>query len=247
MSKENYIRNDGENNIMNAKMNQNTNFLKIVACISMLIDHIGDVFFPQYPIFRWIGRIAFPIFCYCLSIGVQYTHDIKKYFLRLGLFAILSQPFYVLAFHPNDFWGNIADLNIFFTLLICLLATWGLKERKWWLLILCIGVFGFGSFDYSADGIVLTLIFYLCRNKPWLGASLCVLNYLPVLFTTSPDNPLAPIIVGHAVGFEIFSVFALPLIYFKTSHNWRVSKWIFYIFYPFHLLGIFIIRLLLHI
>lgn len=115
---------------MNAKTNLNTSFLKIVACIAMLVDHVGDVFFPQYPIFRWIGRIAFPLFCYCLSVGLLYTHDIKKYLLRLGLFAVISQPFYVLAFHPNDFWASIADFNIFFTLFLCLLAVWGLKERK---------------------------------------------------------------------------------------------------------------------
>lgn len=177
----------------------------------------------------------------------MYTHDVKKYLLRLGLFALLSQPFYVLAFHPHDFWENIADLNIFFTLFFCLLAAWGLKERKWWLLILCVGVVGFGNFDYSADGIVLTLIFCLCRNKPQLGAVLCMLNYFPVLFTTSADDSLALVVAGHAVGFEIFSVLAIPLIYFKAGHNWKISKWVFYLFYPLHLLGICVLRILLHI
>ncbi len=230
---------------MDTKTNLNTSFLKIVACMAMLADHVGDVFFPQYPVFRWIGRLAFPIFCYCLSVGLLYTHDIKKYLLRLGFFAVISQPFYVLAFHPHDFWGNIADLNIFFTLFLCLLAVWGLRKRKWWLLILCVVVIGFGSFDYSADGIVLMLIFYLCRNKPMLGAVLCALNYLPVLFTTSADDPLALVVFGHAVGFEIFSVLALPLIYYRSARNWKISKWVFYLFYPLHLLGIFVVRMML--
>lgn len=232
---------------MDVKTNLNTNFLKAVACAAMLLDHVGDVFFPQYPVFRWIGRIAFPIFCYCLSIGLLYTHDIKKYLLRLGLFAFLSQPFYVLAFHPHDFWENIADLNIFFTLFFCLLAAWGLKERKRWLLILCVGIVGFGSFDYSADGIVLMLIFCLCRNRPRLGAALCALNYLPVLFTASAGDPLALMIAGHAVGFEIFSLLALPLIYCKVGRGWNISKWVFYGFYPLHLLVIFLFRMLLHV
>lgn len=232
---------------MTVKANQNTSFLKIVACVAMLFDHFGDVFFPQYPVFRWIGRIAFPLFCYCLSVGLLHTHDIKKYLLRLGIFALISQPFYVLAFHPDAFWENIADLNIFFTLFLCLFAVWGLKERKWLLLILCIGVLGFGNFDYSADGIVLTLIFYLCRNKPRLGAALYTLNYLPVLFTTPLEDPLALVIGGHALGFEIFSLLALPLIYFPASRNWKLSKWIFYVFYPLHLLVLFVLRMALHI
>ncbi|WP_278245531.1 TraX family protein [Hungatella hathewayi] len=53
----------------------------------MLLDHVGGAFFPQYPIFRWLGRLAFPIFCYCLTVGLLYTHDIKRYFGRLALFC----------------------------------------------------------------------------------------------------------------------------------------------------------------
>ena len=64
--------------------NLDTNFLKVIAILSMTVDHVGSAFFPQYPVFRWIGRMAFPIFCYCLTVGLLYTRDIKKYFLRLG-------------------------------------------------------------------------------------------------------------------------------------------------------------------
>ena len=60
------------------KTNLDTNFIKLVAIISMTFDHVGSVFFPEYPVFRWIGRIAFPLFCYCLTVGMLYTHDIKK-------------------------------------------------------------------------------------------------------------------------------------------------------------------------
>ena len=82
------------------KTNLDTDFLKLIAIVSMLIDHIGGAFFPEVGIFRWIGRLAFPIFCYCLTVGLLYTRDVKKYLLRLGVFALVSQPFYILAFHP---------------------------------------------------------------------------------------------------------------------------------------------------
>ena len=66
------------------KTNLDTDFLKLIAIVSMLIDHIGGAFFPEVGIFRWIGRLAFPIFCYCLTVGLLYTRDVKKYLLRLG-------------------------------------------------------------------------------------------------------------------------------------------------------------------
>ena len=75
------------------KTNLDTNLIKLIAIIAMTVDHIGGAFFPEYPVFRWIGRIAFPLFCYCLTVGMLYTHDIKKYLLRLGTFAFISQPF----------------------------------------------------------------------------------------------------------------------------------------------------------
>lgn len=228
-----------------SKTNENTSFLKIVACLAMLVDHVGAVFFPEELVFRCIGRIAFPIFCYCLTIGLQYTHDVKGYLLRLGLFAVISQPFYVLAFHPGAFWENIGDLNIFFTLLFSLLALWGLQEKKWWLLIFCIIVVGFGSFDYSADGIILVLIFYLCRKHPAPGAILFILNYLPVLFSTSADASMAFLVAGHPVGCEIFALLALPLLLVRWQKNWKISKWAFYLFYPLHLLAICAIRWLM--
>ena len=49
------------------RTNLDTDFLKLIAILSMLLDHIGAVFFPEHPAFRWVGRLAFPIFCYCMT------------------------------------------------------------------------------------------------------------------------------------------------------------------------------------
>ena len=163
--------------------NLDTNFLKLVAIISMFIDHVGAAFFPEYPVFRWLGRLAFPIFCYCMTVGMLYTSNIRRYLGRLGLFAVISQPFWILAFNPQDILGNLTNWNIFFTLFISLLAVWGFKEKKWWLFILAFLVISLWNFDYSSTGILLMLVFYLCRKKPSLGAVLYVLLYLPAFFT----------------------------------------------------------------
>ena len=229
------------------KTNLDTNFLKLVAIISMVIDHVGHVFFPEYPIFRWIGRIAFPLFCYCLTVGMLYTRDIKKYLGRLALFSLLSQPFWILAFNYQDFWGNLTNLNIFFTLLLSLFAVWGVYSRKWWAFLVGFLCVCFINVDYSATGVILMLIFYLCRSKPWLGCVLYVLSYLPALFNTDLTDHLALVVGGHAIGFEIFSLLALPLILIHTNSGLKISKWFFYLFYPAHLLVIFLARLALHV
>ena len=225
--------------------NLDTNFIKLVAILSMTADHVGNAFFPEYPVFRWIGRIAFPLFCYCLTVGMLYTHDIKKYLLRLGAFALISQPFWILAFNADDFWGNLWNMNIFFTLLVSLLSTWGFQTRRWWLFVLGLVLLNVVNFDYAMTGLILMMIFYLCRNRPWLGALLYTLSYLPALWGGSLEDPLALVVGGHAVGFEIFALLALPLIYFRTNFHPPISKWFFYAYYPAHLFAIFLVGLAL--
>ena len=225
------------------KTNLDTDFIKIIAVVSMTIDHIGGAFFPQYPAFRWIGRIAFPLFCYCLTVGMMYTGDIKKYLFRLGAFAVISQPFWILAFNSDDITGNIFNLNIFFTLIVSLFGAWGFKERKWCFFILALILLNVINFDYAMTGLILILIFYLCRNKPWLGAAVYTLTYLPALNGNMAD-PLALKIGGHAIGFEIFALLALPFIYIQTNSGLKIPKWFFYIYYPVHLFAIYLIGIL---
>ena len=65
---------------------------------------------------------------------------------------------------------------------------YGLKERKWWLFALALFTVSWWNFDYSGTGIQLMLIFYLCRNRPRLGAALYLLSYLPALMNGWPDG-----------------------------------------------------------
>lgn len=92
--------------------------LKLFAMLTMLIDHIGYMFFPEYQIFRTIGRLAFPIFAYQLSVGYMKTSNLKKYASRLLGFALISQIPYSF-FSPNLEFKPF-NLNIMFTLLSAL-------------------------------------------------------------------------------------------------------------------------------
>ena len=225
------------------KTNLDTDLLKLIAIVSMLIDHIGGAFFPEVGVFRWAGRLAFPIFCYCLTVGLLYTRSVKKYLLRLGIFALVSQPFYILAFHPaSQFRENLTSWNIFFTLFLSLLAMAGLKERKWWLFALAFFAVSWWNFDYSGAGIQLMLIFYLCRNHPKVGAALYCLNYLPSLWTGWPEDPLCLTVGSVTVDWPIFAILAAPLIFLPLRSQLKINKWFFYGFYPVHLAAIALVR-----
>ena len=135
---------------------------------------------------------------------------------------------------------NVTNWNIFFTLFLSLLGMYGLKERKWWLFALALFTVSWWNFDYSGTGIQLMLIFYLCRQKPALGALLYALSYLPALWGGSPEDPLACHLGPLWISFEFFALLALPLIFFRTRTGLRIPKWFFYGYYPAHLLAIFL-------
>ena len=73
-------------------------FIQFIAALTMLIDHIGMVFFPIAIGFRAIGRLSFPLFAFGIAEGVRYTHCFWRYFGRILLTAVLSQPIYMLLF-----------------------------------------------------------------------------------------------------------------------------------------------------
>ena len=150
--------------------------------------------------------------------------------------ALVSQPFYILAFHPvSEFAANLTNWNIFFTLFLSLLGMYGVKERKWWLFALALFTVSWWNFDYSGTGITLMLIFYLCRNRPGLGAALYILSYLPALWNGWPEDPLCLTVGSLCIDWSFFAVFAAPLIFCATHSRIKVNKWLFYAFYPAHL------------
>lgn len=221
--------------------NLDTGFLKLVAILSMTMDHVGLAFFPQAAVFRWAGRLAFPLFSYCMVVGMLYTRDIKRYALRLAVFALLSQPFWILAFHADDVWGNLFNLNIFFSLLVNLVTTWAFKEKKWWLFAAGIVLLNLVNFDYAMGGVLLMLIFYLCRQRRWLAGLAFFLLYLPIPYA-QPADPWPLQLGGWYFSFTVFSLLALPLILARTDFRPKVPRWLFYLYYPAHLLLLWLLQ-----
>lgn len=106
--------------------------LRLIALVCMCIDHMGLALFPSASVFRCVGRLAFPLYCFLLAQGYAHTHDLRAYARRLLLLAFLSEiPFDMLIF------GRIAsgmEQNVVFSLLLGLLACmrWtGLRAGRW--------------------------------------------------------------------------------------------------------------------
>jgi len=121
--------------------------LKIVAIITMLIDHIGAFILlnknefahsQTYYVMRSIGRMAFPIFAYFIANGCKHTKNINKYLLRLGIFALLSEVIFDIA-QKNEI-NFFFHTNIFYTLFLAVLGIAiyekGKSMKQQWLLLL---------------------------------------------------------------------------------------------------------------
>ncbi len=154
------------------KLDSRNDLLKIIAILTMLIDHAGVLLFPEYDIMRTIGRISFPIFCFFIANGYRYTSNRRHYFLRILVFAFISQiPYmwlsYGATFHPLHF--NV--LFLFAYSIIVLYFIDRFKDQKIVAtlittilillpLILELYIKEF-AFSYNYYGILLVLIFYL--------------------------------------------------------------------------------------
>ena len=100
--------------------NTATGWLKILALIFMFCDHAGKMLLPGVLEMRMLGRIAFPLYCWCLVVGAQHTRSFPKYLLRIAVIGLISQPLYMVALHHP--WTKA---NIFLTLFVALLGLAG--------------------------------------------------------------------------------------------------------------------------
>ena len=239
-------------------LNRDTQLLKLVAMITMLIDHTGKMFFSQYGVMRIIGRMAFPIYAYCIAVGCVYSRNRLKYLNRIVLTGLVSQPFYAMALAhttPRMFAVAFADNplgaivnfyvqswqtpSIMFTLALGLLAIWAIRDRQWvCALALALIVWKLnGAINYGWKGVALIALFYLFIRRWWLSLPV-VLAYMLWWGLQGGGYQL----FGVRFGIQMFALMALPLIYIPTFSRLKIGKWVFYLFYPAHLIGMMLVE-----
>jgi hypothetical protein len=197
--------------------------VQLIAMITMLIDHVGLLFFPGEVLWRVIGRIAFPIYAYALVQGHVHTSNYRKYAIRLFLIAALSQVPYQLAFDTNG-------LNVVATLFVSSLVLRMLDSAKPGPLsaVIIAGVCVIMEvlpFDYGAYGLLLVLIFkYAGQGKAVVMHLLLNVVYL---FAYGWVIQLASILPTMIIAYG-------PELWRKLE-AWRLPRWVWRAFYPVHL------------
>lgn len=218
--------------------------LKLIALITMLIDHVAAVILVRillcngydenlyivYEVMRKIGRVAFPIYIFLMIEGFERTRSREKYIMRMTAFAVISEVPFDLAFSAQVL--EFGYQNIFFTLLIGMLVMLvfeAISRREWnvWIKLgLCLVVFIAGMelaellhTDYGAKGIRGIVAMYLFRQ-----------------------NRLTQIVAGSvAFLWETTAPLAFIPIAFYNGKRGLQLKYVFYLFYPLHLIVLYLI------
>ena len=188
----------------------------------------------------------------------MYSRNRLKYLNRLLLIGLVSQPFYAVALahtNPQMFAipfarnpiGAIVNYyvnswfspSILLTLTLGLLLIWSIRDRQ----LLCVAALALvvwkmqGHIDYGWRGVALIVLFYLFIARWWLSLPI-VFAYMFWWGTQSHSFHL----FGIRFGIQMFAILALPLIYIPTRSRLKINKWVFYLFYPAHLIGIMLIQ-----
>lgn len=220
------------------------NQLKLFALFAMTLDHVGKQLLPQYDILQIIGRLAFPIFAYMIAEGCRYTKNRRKYLLTITSLALLCQLVYFLAM------GSLyMCILVTFTLSICIIYAidYALEQKtfcSWLMAVIVCGAVYFISvplprllyntdfaIDYGIFGILLSVFVYFAKTK-YGKLFMAALSLFALCLTWG--------------GIQWYSLLALiPLIFYNGERGKAKFKNLFYIYYPLHLVCIYLISLLL--
>lgn len=238
----------------------NSSQLKIFAMIAMLLDHIAWILFPNIAIFHIIGKLAFPIFCFMIAEGYIKTRNRKKYLIRLLLIAVISQIPFLMAF-KLAFGNQMSGFNTIFDLALGLIAIWIYDKKDSKYTLLAVWVISISAWILQIDGdfagIWLIYFFFKYHNDfKTMAKKVCMLTvletiiYIAQIFIMNFTNgqPL-DLCLSYAFSFNtlecLLSILALVPIKFYTGKKGLNIKWLFYIFYPAHLLILYEIRVFL--
>ncbi len=230
--------------------------IKVIAIIAMTLDHIAFTFVPDetalHYILHLIGKITAPIMCYFLAEGFRYTHDRRKYFVRLLLFAAISQTIYyvyIFGTAPSNVLRSLSNMNMLFTLslaFICLLILTNSKLSMTIKVVLTAITISLAQFcDWGYIVPIWTIIFFFFnkdKKKQLLLFALASIIVLPYTFLHNYESFLA-------FSYNYGAVLALIPIQFYSGKRERsstplkkkINRWFFYIYYPLHMMIIFII------
>ena len=239
--------------------------LKIVAMITMLIDHIGGHLLNNPPAFRIVGRVAFVIYAFLITEGMRHTSSKPKYILKLLILALISEIPFNLQGHGVMIY--MESRNVVFTLLIGALTIWAyevisdIKQTEKYRLDIAVMLTLVGMIiaeaintDYSFAGVALIMMFYFWNRQGkysgvWLFVILAVFTLL-CMFMAVDDISFAKVFKAFYeyrlwVYFGVFLAFPFLLYYDgKKGYSSKVFQWISWGWYPLHMLAVYFASML---
>lgn len=229
------------------------NGLKIIACLTMLVDHIGYFLFPSILSLRIIGRIAFPIFAFCIATGCLYTKNKLKRFLTILGIGIISQ----LVTIKMPFYGNVLLTFSFSIILIYLYLELikNIKNKKITNISMCSLAFIAGligcylimeniKFDYGFGGAIFPLIVVIFSLKTYTDNQQ-IYKYQTFLDIFSVFIGSTIIILLTTLPYQFFSYFSLIFIGLYNRERGKINlKYFFYLFYPLHVAILYLFSLI---
>ncbi len=228
------------------------NALKSVAITAMTIDHLTWAFFPgtdrtwYVMLLHIIGRLTAPIMWFFIAEGCHYTHDRKKYLLRLFLFALVSHFAYCFAFGigfvPSGLFNRTSVMwSLFIAASLIFLLEKDLNPVLRISVIVLANVLSFPS-DWSSIAVMAPVFLYYHRGdfrKQSFDIVFWTFLYALVYFLFLDR------VYGALQMFTFLSLFFLHS-YNGRRGSWKGMKWFFYLYYPAHLILVGCIRIALH-
>lgn len=231
-------------------------YLKLLAISAMTCDHFALAFLSSDSILHYLmrafGRMTAPIMAFFIAEGFVYTKSRIKYLMRLGMFALISQPFYfVLVFSrpPNTALEFLTNLNVMFTFCSSLIILIIYENRKFpiWLKLILIGIcFAFSDIcDWSYIIPAWSLAFYIFREKTKtrniVFAVISVL--LPLHRYLQQFDSFLEYSYFLAVLLALIPISLYNKNQIKVKQKLKIfSKWIFYVYYPLHIVVIIFVK-----
>lgn len=232
--------------------------LHIMAMVFMIFDHLWGVFATDgYLWMTCIGRLTYPIFAFMIVEGYFHTKNLKKYVLRLLIFALISEiPFNLVM---SSSWIAPLHQNVLWTFLIGILLIFlnekANKKALWVRILVFIGtallgcLLGIITFvDYNHGGVLIILMFYVFRERKWwalLGQIVC-LYFISVEVISGQFIPIELFGKTFELVVQSFCVLALIPIWLyqgKQGPYNKAIRYLYYGFYPAHLLLFALIRM----
>lgn len=234
----------------NSRFNISSFTLHVLAMGLMLCDHMWATLFPAEEWLTCMGRIAYPIFAFMIVEGYTHTHDLRRYMLRILLWACLSEiPFNIMyggsafyPYHQNVLWTFLESL-----LLIILIEKCRRRFKKILATVLFAGIVVLGFIlgyatmvDYYGVGVLTVLTFYFFRKQTWKNRLLQFICLYFLNIELLGGYCYVFQIFGHEIefaqqGFAMLSLIPIWLYKGRQGFHNKVFQWACYAFYPVHI------------